>query len=65
MARKRINKAPVKVFSTKCKAVGIVAKYLFEKEINNFRLSQHEVQNRSAANIMRLVQADYAQAMQL
>ena len=64
MPRKRIKKKPVKVFSTKVKAVGIAAKYVFEKEINQMRMSQNEVLNRSAANIMQLVQRDY-QALQL
>ena len=59
--RKRIVKKPVKVYSTAKKYVGIVAKYAMEKEIASMRLSKHEVLNRSAANIMQLVQRDYQQ----
>lgn len=65
MARPRIKSKPVKVYSTTTKAVGIAAKYLFEKEIKSMQLSVLEVRRRSADNIMRLIQNDYAKAIQL
>jgi hypothetical protein len=64
--RIRIAKKPLRVFSTTKKYVGIVAKYALEKEISMMRMSQHESKNRSAANIMHLVQRDWqAQQLQL
>jgi len=59
--RKRIAKKPTKVYSTLHKYVGIVSKYAMEKEIASMRLSNNETLNRSAANIMQLIQRDYQQ----
>ena len=62
--RVRIAKKPLKVYSTTKKYVGIVSKYVMETEINSMRLSQLEVKNRSASNIMHLIQRD-CQRLQL
>ena len=56
--RVRIAKKPLKVFSTTKKYVGIVSKYVMENEISSMRMSQLEVKNRSASNIMMLIQRD-------
>lgn len=64
MSRARIIRKPIKVYSTDCKAVGIVAKYQFEEEQAKFRQERIDAKTKSWERLQNLVKLE-SQRLQL
>lgn len=59
MSRIRIKAKPIKVYSTDCKATGIVAKYQFEKEQQQFRQERIQAKQKNWNNLKAFMQQEF------
>ena len=59
MSRARIKVQPIKVYSTDCRATGIVAKYQFEKEQKQFRQERIQAKQKNWDNLKAFMQQEF------
>ena len=59
MSRARIKVQPIKVYSTDCRATGIVAKYQFEEEQKQFRQERIQAKQKNWDNLKAFMQQEF------